>query len=151
MCLPYRPEPENWLAARFARALTTIFDAEACALGVAPLPCQSPRNVFDFADGLRLVASLDRGGDGRVRLHLSSIVFQFSELGEAIRTRRVNGDMALMLSVERYYRLSRDRRRAQFMYQARGGALHWRIDGDAPLLAEGVGEVGVPGRVRIVS
>jgi hypothetical protein len=68
--LPFEPEERERLLARFANALTPVVDSNRPpAPGELPL-CEDRRHVFDFPEGIRMIASVDRDHDVKC-LHLS--------------------------------------------------------------------------------
>ena len=72
--LPYQPEPLEKLQARFADALTPIYTVQQLMQDMKRDPLARPgmrhKHVFDFEDGLRLIASVER--DDRVSALLTA-------------------------------------------------------------------------------
>ena len=58
MSLPFSPQDWRSLRSRFPDALRQVYDVESMLLGVWSWPWAVRANVFDFGDGLRLVAWL---------------------------------------------------------------------------------------------
>jgi hypothetical protein len=70
--IPFRPEEEEALKARFPRALAETVDTEAVRLGTALPPTKRPANVFDYEDGMHLVVSRDQPTRGSAMVHVSA-------------------------------------------------------------------------------
>jgi hypothetical protein len=71
--VPFHPEPLDRLRARYPEALREVIDLELFALGRSPGPGTVRAQVFDSADGIRLiVARMDLGGEVGVILHVSA-------------------------------------------------------------------------------
>ena len=75
MGLPVKIETVEEMKARFKAAFDTIFEGEDVAAGVADYPGESRTHVFDFEDGLRMIASKDRVA-GKIYFHLSGSSFK---------------------------------------------------------------------------
>lgn len=68
--LPFQPESRESMLARFAAAVTPDVDFNRQPKpGELPL-AEDRKHVFDFPEGIRLIASVDRDGNVRM-LHLS--------------------------------------------------------------------------------
>jgi hypothetical protein len=57
--MPYEPEPDDQLKARFEAALTPHYDIAKVADGTMPFPGALRQHVFDFMDGVRVIVSVD--------------------------------------------------------------------------------------------
>lgn len=76
MGLSFQPESIATARARYAAALTEVFDVESINLGTVLRPGECRANVFDFADGIRMIVSRDRLPTGKVVLHVSASLRQ---------------------------------------------------------------------------
>lgn len=68
--LPFEPELEAEIMARFPAALAEVQDARAIERDPRLRPSLNRRHVFDFANGIRLCASRD-AIDGHIVTHFS--------------------------------------------------------------------------------
>jgi hypothetical protein len=68
--LPFEPELEEQIMARFPAALAEIQDAAAIERDPTLRPSSKRKHVFDFPNGIRLCASRDQV-DGHVITHFS--------------------------------------------------------------------------------
>lgn len=68
--LPFEPEPMKEIKERFVDALRPDVEIGAVLAGLVERPGQLRRHVFDFKDGMRMIASMDRHGDERC-VHVS--------------------------------------------------------------------------------
>ncbi len=59
--IPFIPQPLQELRSRFSAALDDVYDPESVNLGVQSLPGNTPKQVFSFATGVRLVFYRFRG------------------------------------------------------------------------------------------
>jgi hypothetical protein len=79
MALPFEPESLAQLQARFAQALSPVYDVasegQATMLGIG----KKRKHVFDCENGIRAIVSLDRNQAGETLLHIS-----FSTTGRSI-------------------------------------------------------------------
>jgi hypothetical protein len=98
--LPHEPESVESMLARFPKALEPVYATEAIREGRMPRPGQVRAHVFDFEDGVRMIASmdLDEGINGPDPfLHLS-----FSRRDEAMTkdqlARRITDLIAIFAS-----------------------------------------------------
>lgn len=84
--LEYQPEHEADILARLPEAFAVLQDSDAIIAGNHPRPGLQRKHVFDFANGIRLIASLDTRGDGDLTPgeHLS---FSYSPAFKGIWTR----------------------------------------------------------------
>ena len=71
--LPFEPEPEKSLKARFQEALEDRFDMQQVEDGLIERPGLIRKHVFDFQDGLRLIVSNDKSGNNYY-MHISASV-----------------------------------------------------------------------------
>lgn len=86
MGLPFQPESDEALRARFWRALETVWDFTNDDPAKTPRPGEDRRQVFDFECGARLIISRDRiTAGGVVELHLSAGLRQFGVTHEMFR------------------------------------------------------------------
>lgn len=85
--LPFGPEPVERLRARYPLALEEPTDLEAIRLGTQSRPGERRRNVFDFADGLRLVVSDDPPAGVHVSASMLPGTALWGELARIIRAR----------------------------------------------------------------
>lgn len=74
----FEPETERQLRERFERSCDTVYDYRQGFPAVAP--SSRREHVFDYADGLRMIVSLDREDDGAPYLHVSASAVPNSEL-----------------------------------------------------------------------
>lgn len=72
MIVPFLPEPIESLRARYPEATAEPLEMDLVMLGTLPRPGHRRRNVFDRADGLRLVVSRDHLSCGCVRLTVAA-------------------------------------------------------------------------------
>lgn len=72
--IPFTPEPLTTLQRRFLAAFESICDVECVRAGTIPRPGTQRQHVFDWDDGVRMIISRDRWGDGQVVVHLSASV-----------------------------------------------------------------------------
>jgi hypothetical protein len=72
--LPFEPQPENVLKARYPDAVKETIDIEKIDKGEIERPGLNREHVFDFFDGLRLVISRDKMGLNTV-LHVSASMY----------------------------------------------------------------------------
>ena len=86
MGLPWNPEKITVLRARYAAAVTDLYDHGAIAAGVQPRPGTRRRHVFDWPDGLRLIVSRDRLMDGRIGICVSGSVQGNTRLSRWLQT-----------------------------------------------------------------
>lgn len=92
--IPVQAEPFHELQARYPRCLEYIYDSEQIALAGAIRPGEVQANVFDFADGLRLIIGRQRvrkldemmqeTGEYEVILHVSASLAKDSGLYKKI-------------------------------------------------------------------
>ena len=68
--LPFEPETEAQLMARFPAALTPDYDVREIVKHPESRPGLLRKHVFDFGDGIRMIASVDFDDQDRA-LHLS--------------------------------------------------------------------------------
>lgn len=68
--MPFQPEPMEKIRERWPAALTVVHELNAVKAGQQTNPAFKRENVFDFADGTRLIASVEFA-DGAAQLHLS--------------------------------------------------------------------------------
>lgn len=71
MGLPFEPETDQALAQRFIAALAPDYDVTEVAAHPEGSPGKFRKHVFDFNDGIRMIASIDRWSVGERKLHLS--------------------------------------------------------------------------------
>jgi hypothetical protein len=69
--LPNQPEKLEDMRKRLPAALSCVYNAEDIERGVGQRPGEKRQHVFDFEDGIRCIASLDRQPDGHIYLHMS--------------------------------------------------------------------------------
>jgi len=69
--LPNQPEKLEVMLKRLPAALSCVYNAQDIERGLGQRPGEKRQHVFDFEDGIRCIASLDRQTDGRVYLHMS--------------------------------------------------------------------------------
>lgn len=69
--LPNEPESLDSMKARLDAALSVVYDAAEIEAGRGKRPGELRQHVFDFEDGIRCIASLDRQINGHVYLHMS--------------------------------------------------------------------------------
>jgi hypothetical protein len=92
---------------RWAKAVEKVWDWAAFDGWSGEIPDTVDRpgihdeNVFDFHDGLRLIASMDRYGERGTYLHVSASFKPESPLWEKVRSGKVDRDAALKLIQER--------------------------------------------------
>lgn len=67
--LPFEPEMESMMKARFVEAVTPIYDAKQAARS-GNTPGKLRKHVFDFYDGMRMIVSRESSG-GDLYLHAS--------------------------------------------------------------------------------
>jgi len=70
MGLPFSPEPEESIVARYHEALRPEIDVLHVAGHPEETPWKFRKHVFDFPDGIRMIASVDKA-PGLHALHLS--------------------------------------------------------------------------------
>lgn len=70
IALQFVAEPTDRLLARFKEALTPVYDAEEIVQRKVLRPGQQRKHVFDFEDGVRVIASHEIHS-GRTVLHMS--------------------------------------------------------------------------------
>jgi len=68
---PWQPESHESVKARFAEALTPDYDLLAVAADRQEPPGVNRKHVFDFEEGVRMIVSTDRDGNGARLFHLS--------------------------------------------------------------------------------
>ena len=59
------------MRARLPVALSCVYNVQDVERGTVKRPGELRQHVFDFEDGIRCIASLDRQTDGHVYLHMS--------------------------------------------------------------------------------
>jgi hypothetical protein len=69
--LPFLPEPEAQLKARYAAALDPVYDPHEVIDGKVKRPGQQRKHVFDTEDGYRLIISRERLKGAPPVLHIS--------------------------------------------------------------------------------
>lgn len=69
--LPNQPESLEVMRERLPKALSVVYDAAEIEAGRGQRPGELRQHVFDFEDGIRCIASLDRQPNGHVYLHMS--------------------------------------------------------------------------------
>lgn len=71
--LPFTPEPPETLCARFPHALATVYDPQLVLAGDQTAPGLNRLHVFDFTNGIRMMASVEvhRQPQERFFLHFS--------------------------------------------------------------------------------
>jgi hypothetical protein len=69
--LPFEPESPDAIRQRWGAILKVIYDQKQLEAETQVNPAFQRRHVFDFPDGIRLVASLERAGAPQAELHLS--------------------------------------------------------------------------------
>lgn len=69
--LPFEPESEQSLKARFQEALKDRFDVREVENNLTERPGLMRKHVFDFQDGLRLIVSNDKSGNNYY-MHVSA-------------------------------------------------------------------------------
>lgn len=67
----YNPEPLERLKLRYSKALEELYIQLDVSRGIRVRPGSQPSNVFDFADGIRLIISKEQQPDGRLVIHIS--------------------------------------------------------------------------------
>ena len=92
--IPHTAEPLDALRARYARALEHVYDQHQIEMHGAIRPGEVAANVFDCEDGLRLIVSREKDGDGRIWLHLSASFPRQSRMAEEF-TRHAREGMRL--------------------------------------------------------
>ena len=70
MALTWQPEKSEQLKERFNKVISRVFDIEKMMNGEGQRPGELRDHVFDFEDGIRLIASMDKV-DGHIFLHVS--------------------------------------------------------------------------------
>lgn len=70
MALPFEPQTEAQIVARFHLAMTPEYEVLEVAKHPGSEPSKLRQHVFDFEDGIRMIASIDYG-QGTRWLHLS--------------------------------------------------------------------------------
>lgn len=91
--MPFQPEPLNALKARYAKALAPVFNFMDTQ--IKPAPGMKREHVFDFENGLRMIASREYHGQGKTYLHLSfGVVPEKQSEWNAIRHHAVSYDTA---------------------------------------------------------
>lgn len=126
--LPFAPEPEAALRARYPAALAELYDAEGVRLGSVTPPTRRRPNVFDFEDGLRLIVSRDdHGGEAGVVVHLSAGLGTGTALERTLRGAHCPGCVVALLCerVEGAWRTLRGRGRLRFLGLSGGDVPHW--------------------------
>lgn len=130
--LPFQPEPLAALKARYHLAVETPVDVESVELGVAADPGRLPKHVFDFADGLRIVARREVGVLGGRYVHFSMVSFPGTKVHRVWRAAasrfgiaRANDSLLSKCGV-RIRRLSGDRREWVRALDA-NNVVHWFI------------------------
>jgi hypothetical protein len=68
---PWQPESRESIKARFNEALTPDIDFQQVCRGEQQPPGVDRKHVFDFEEGVRMIVSIDRDGNGARLLHLS--------------------------------------------------------------------------------
>ena len=71
MALPFEPELEEGLQARYKDAVAEVIDIREIKSGVRATPGKERRHVFDFYDGLRLIVSRETDGTHKT-IHFSA-------------------------------------------------------------------------------
>lgn len=109
--LPFQPETIEQIKARWSLALVGVYDQQLCANGDQIAPGAQRRHVFDFEDGLRVVASVDRivhgraGGRHSDELHLSFGMYRpignFMERAQEVISMFVNQRPLTMFKTDR--------------------------------------------------
>lgn len=82
--LPFEPEPDEALRARFWRALEAEWDFTSDDPAKMPCPGEHRSQVFDFECGARIVLSRDRLDADVVELHLSTSLAQMGVTPEML-------------------------------------------------------------------
>lgn len=100
--IPFQPKTLLEHQQRYAAALEEPLDEESMRLGVAPLPGELCANVFDFADGLRIVVSRIRPVEGGLRLFMSATVWPGTPMFRAIEAGRLLSPAFRRIALERH-------------------------------------------------
>lgn len=127
--LPFQAEPLDKLQARFHLALAPIYDARQLLKEIKKNPLDRPglkrKHVFDFDNGIRLIASVERDDrpeatDRRPYLHVS--------FSEASKERVIKTNVRQQLH-ELTMMLSRGRLNNPQVHQTGKGIVHFFYDG----------------------
>lgn len=84
--VPTTPEPMAALRARYAAALTRLYDHDAVTEGEQPRPGNQPAHVFDALNGVRLIISREQTPDGRRGIHVSASLAVGCDLYKMVRS-----------------------------------------------------------------
>lgn len=105
--LGFMPEDLLAMQGRYPAAIAEVFDSEAFLAEGQIGPGELRRNVFDFADGVRLIISRNEEA-GRRYLLLSAGVRPGSESFQAIARGDWSPDVFGSIALERFRLISRD-------------------------------------------
>lgn len=74
------------LRARYAAALTRLYDHDAVIAGEQPRPGDQPPHVFDALNGVRLIISREQTPEGRRGIHVSASLAVGCDFYEMVRS-----------------------------------------------------------------
>ena len=113
--VPFQPKTLLEHQQRYAAALEEPHDEESMRLGVAPLPGECARNVFDFADGLRLTVSRIRTVQGGLRLFLAASACPGTILYRNIEAGEMHPQAFLATAIQRHWLVSCSKEKLTFI------------------------------------
>lgn len=113
---------------RYPAALRTVFDTEAIQYSGAKRPGECCENVFDFADGLRLIISRDKMPDGEILVHVSASAQHGSEMYKSIKSGEMTPSMFCSEIARRHALISCKQSGLELMGFSDGkGVPHFRV------------------------
>lgn len=131
--IPFDPEPLQALRRRLPKALDRVFDPEEVRARPETRPGLKRRHVFDFADGVRLIVSAEKG----VGLHVTASFVEGTAVDRRLRkAARVAGaeggcDRLRREGEDAFRRLAGPETALEFLGFLQGkGIPHWRADRD---------------------
>ena len=131
--LPFEPQSNDELKARFPLAVETPVEVEKIQAGIQPHPSKNRKHVFDYEDGMRLIISIDQIEDTRY-FHVSASGTE--EYGKSIEKEGFEGfveDVFLRICVFR----GRHPGNQLEACTSKGGVLHIMFEDDNEGLATG--------------
>jgi hypothetical protein len=132
--VPNTPEPPEALRKRYPAALEHVYDQAAIVERGGIRPGEVAAQVFDHADGLRLIISRERTPSGHVVLHVSASMWSGSRVFEEYLLLRAFLPPKRILAMfaksipERFRELSGDARPMRFLYFTSGVIPHFVIE-----------------------
>jgi hypothetical protein len=113
---------------RYRLAIDHVHDVERIVVGLEDEPSRDPAHIFDFADGLRIVAYRQVSACGVAGLSISAS-WPGEPLHKAVTSGRISRFDFAEIAIEAFRQLSHDRRKAVFAgFLGIPGFPMWKID-----------------------